>query len=183
GAKGQVWNVATGELVTALEHNAVVRYAAFSPDGRYVVTAGLDHTARIWNAATGEPVGVPLRPTGQVGHLSFSPDGRLVATASSYDCRLRLWDVATGEPVTPVLQHPDTVWHASFSPDGHQVLTACGDGTARLWDVPFEKRPLADLQLLAQVLAGVRMRAPGTFVPLEAAPFRSAWATLAAQYP
>ena len=178
GDRGQVWNVATGERVTTLEHNAAVSYAAFSPDGRAVVTAGLDHTARIWNAATGEPVGVPLRPTGQVEHLSFSPGGRLLATASAYDGRLQLWDAATGEPVTPALQHPDTVWHASFSPGGRRVLTACGDGAARLWDVPFEERPLAELRPLAEVLAGVRMRAPGTFVPLEPAQFHRDWMRL-----
>jgi hypothetical protein len=58
------------------------------------------------------------------------------------------------------------------------VLTACGDGTARLWAAPFEERPLAELRPLAEVLVGVRMRTPGTFVPLELDQFHRDWASL-----
>ena len=35
--------------------------AAFSPDGKRIVTASSDKTARIWDAATGQPIGEPLR--------------------------------------------------------------------------------------------------------------------------
>ena len=35
--------------------------AAFSPDGKRIVTASLDKTARVWDAATGQPIGEPLK--------------------------------------------------------------------------------------------------------------------------
>ena len=35
--------------------------AAFSPDGKRIVTASEDKTARLWDAATGKPIGEPLR--------------------------------------------------------------------------------------------------------------------------
>ena len=38
-----------------------VNSAAFSPDGRFVVTASEDGTARVWEAATGKAIGEPLR--------------------------------------------------------------------------------------------------------------------------
>src|SRR3972149_222936 len=35
-------------------HRDVIYSASFSPDGRWVVTASGDHTARIWDTATGQ---------------------------------------------------------------------------------------------------------------------------------
>ena len=35
--------------------------AAFSPDGKRIVTASSDKTARIWDAATGKAIGEPLK--------------------------------------------------------------------------------------------------------------------------
>ena len=38
-----------------------VNSAAFSPDGKRIVTASDDKTARIWDAASGKPIGEPLK--------------------------------------------------------------------------------------------------------------------------
>ena len=35
--------------------------AAFSPDGKRIVTASEDKTARMWDAASGKPIGQPLK--------------------------------------------------------------------------------------------------------------------------
>ena len=35
--------------------------AAFSPDGKRIVTASSDKTARVWDAETGKPIGEPLK--------------------------------------------------------------------------------------------------------------------------
>ena len=40
---------------------------AFSPDGHRLATGSDDHTVRLWDAATGQPVGQPL-----TGHTDAS---------------------------------------------------------------------------------------------------------------
>ena len=69
--------------------------AQFSPDGQRVVTASEDNTARLWDAASGKPIGEPMKHEDAVISAQFSPDGQRVVTASGgYDgaavgCRQR----------------------------------------------------------------------------------------------
>ena len=121
------------EVAPPLRHDGGICRAAFSPNGARVVTASLDSTARVWDAATGAPIGKPLRHDGGVRSAAFSPNGARVVTAS-LDSTARVWDAATGAPIGNPLQHEDTVWSAVFSPDGARVVTASADKTARVWD-------------------------------------------------
>ena len=144
---GALWRLAPGDIPADIRramyaetahgigamHDDVVQRAAFSPDGRRIVTASFDRTARVWDAATGAAVGAPLRHEDRVLHAAFSPDGRSIVTASD-DRTARVWDAATGAAVGAPLRHEDAVLHAAFSPDGRRIVTASEDRTARVWD-------------------------------------------------
>ena len=57
---------------------------------------------RLWDAATGQPVGAPLTGhTDWVDSVAFSPDGHRLATGG--DTTVRLWNADTGQPVGPPL--------------------------------------------------------------------------------
>ena len=116
-------------------HDSFVLSAAFSPDGKRIVTASWDKTARIWDAATGQPIGQPLKGhDGPVNSAAFSPDGKRIVTASA-DNAARVWDSATGQPIgEPLKGHEGAVLSAAFSPDGKRIVTASVDKTARVWD-------------------------------------------------
>ena len=65
-----------------LVHDGAVRAVVFSPDGTRVATASDDKTARLWDAATGQPLGQPMKHGNPVCGVAFSPDGTKLATAS-----------------------------------------------------------------------------------------------------
>jgi WD40 repeat protein/serine/threonine protein kinase len=118
--------------------------AQFSPDGRRVVTASRDGTARVWDVATGAPLTPPMEHSSLVWKASFSSDGRYVLTQSGGtgggNEEAQVWDAATGRPVSPPLPHTGWLKQAIFSPDGRRVATATlhrsrVGGEARVWEV------------------------------------------------
>ena len=135
-------------LTSPLVHQDKVWSAVFSPDGTRVVTASLDKTARIWDAARGKPLTSPMVHE-EVGRAVFSPDGMRVVTAGS-DGTARVWDAATGLPLTRPLEHQLGVRSIAFSPDGTRIVTASEDQTARVWDVPLDTGPLDKWSAVAE---------------------------------
>jgi WD40 repeat protein/serine/threonine protein kinase len=116
-----------------LQHGGAVNYVEFSPDGRWVVTASSDRTARLWDARTSQPIGGSLLHSNAVRYAHFSPDGQRLLTVADNDAAL-IWDTATGNPIGQPLRHEKQVRSAQFSPDGRWIVTTSDDRTARLWD-------------------------------------------------
>lgn len=124
---------ADSSLAMFIRLGGSIRAANFSPDGRRVVTASKDGTARVWCSRTGLPVGEPLQHQAEVMWAQFSADGKRIVTAS-LDKTARVWVAETGLAKTPLLDHEGGVLYAAFSPDGRKVVTASLDKTVRLWD-------------------------------------------------
>ncbi|GAA4603379.1 hypothetical protein GCM10023195_11140 [Actinoallomurus liliacearum] len=114
-------------------HTDEVNSVAFSPDGKTLATGSVDHTARLWDVATGRTTAT-LSHTDSVESVAFSPDGKTLATGS-WDGTVRLWDVATGHTTATLTGHTGGVESVAFSPDGKTLATGSHDDTVRLWDV------------------------------------------------
>ncbi|MDB5310119.1 MAG: repeat-containing protein [Gemmataceae bacterium] len=64
---------------------------AISPDGRYVlISGGPDRSARVWDVATGKPLGPPPGWGGGARPVAFSPDGRWLTVGDVYG-RITIW--------------------------------------------------------------------------------------------
>ena len=87
---------------------------AFSGDGKRVVTASRDNTARIWDAESGKEIAVLKGHTGFVWSAAFSGDGKRVVTAS-FDSTARIWDAESGKEIAVLKGHAGTVSDARRS--------------------------------------------------------------------
>ena len=116
-------------------HTDWVHGAAFSLDGKYIVSGSDDRTLIVWDAKTGDLGLGPLKiHTNPVYCVAWSPDGRRIASGS-YDKTVVVWDSATGQVVAgPFKGHSDAIESVSFSPNGKQIASGSQDNTIRVWD-------------------------------------------------
>lgn len=124
-------------------HEWAVLSAEFSDEGRFVITASEDNTARIWDAETGEELSVLAGHTARVTSVAFAPgENPLRAITASQDSTVKLWDTKENKEILTLDGHTREVTSATFSPDGKYVLTASEDGRAILWlTTPWQSDP------------------------------------------
>jgi hypothetical protein len=114
----RIWDIASGDVITALRgHAGAVTSASFSPDGKRVLTSSTDRTARLWDVSTGRVIDVLAGHTGTVNDAAFSPDGALAVTGGG-DKTARVWDLGTGKLITAPIQFTAVVSTVAFLDTG-----------------------------------------------------------------
>jgi len=125
-----------------------VEHAAFSPDGRVLVTS---HRA---NSQSGTPsalvnwdneISLPIRVVRDVPPclLVISPDSRLLAgfeietnvSGQKPTDTIHIWDLNTGQELFTLQPQDARATAIAFSPDSKQLLTGFDRGTFAIWDV------------------------------------------------
>jgi WD40 repeat protein len=143
----RVWRIADGNEILRASHGQRVSNVAFSPDGKYLASAGgFDGTAKLWELAGGNEV-LSIAQKEQLDVLSFSPDSQLLLTASGYnltdyfggrspEAGVSVWSV-TGRKQVGHLSHPGSVTAIRFFSGSARLATAGQDGTVRVWAGPL----------------------------------------------
>jgi WD40 repeat protein len=119
-------------LVLPVGHTSSVSSAVYSPDGKYIVTASWDNTAKIWQAADGRLLHELKGHTASLTSACFSKNGKFIITTSK-DNSARVWETASGNFLYELKGHKEWVISACFSPDGKYIVTASSDSTAKIW--------------------------------------------------
>src|SRR5262249_25161890 len=136
----QLWDTATGNKLrpftpaTSPQWGSVTS-AAFSPDGRNLLTATRDdRLIRLWEIATGKQRQQFTGHEADVGCLVLCPDGKTLPSAGA-DGAVRLWEVMTGKERRRFRGHQGPVTALAWSADGKTLTSGSRDTTVLVWDV------------------------------------------------
>jgi WD40 repeat protein len=129
----QVWEATWPGIVARARHEEVVTAVAFGPgETPFVVTAGADRKARVWQFNGLRAFEKDLEHYGAVLAAAVRPDGALLATAGEFE-GIQLWNLRA--PEQPPRTIPGTqVRHLVFTHDGKHLLAGSGDGFVHVCD-------------------------------------------------
>ncbi len=133
----RLWKLPAGGEPLSFKHDEEIRSARFDPSGDRVITCGADGAVRVWNSATGQPVGQPLKADAltsemSVGDAAFSPDGALIAASAGPF--VFLWKADGSILRKTPLECGARVLCMRFSPDGGRLLAGTDDGRLQIWN-------------------------------------------------
>jgi WD40 repeat protein/transcriptional regulator with XRE-family HTH domain len=128
-----LWDIASGQLIQVFSGIRGGGSVAFSPDGKYMVTASFDDkNAQLWDVATGESLRT-FQGDGEVIRVAYSPNGEYLLTGS-VNFTARLWNPTTGEEIK-TLTISSGIESLAFSPDSTSVAFGTSTGEAQIWSI------------------------------------------------
>lgn len=140
-----MWEVTTGKEVVRISDDRGVWSAAFSPDGKFIVSTGCDTfdenlcgkgIITVWGASSGQRIAHTVHD-GPISSIAFSPDGKYIVSGG-YDKTARIWDTSTGKEIAR-MTYDGIVISVAFSPDGKYVASGDVSGIAVVWDATSGK--------------------------------------------
>jgi WD40 repeat protein len=130
---------ASGDVIRLRGHTSAVGAIAFSGDGKWLASAGVeDRQLRLWALNADPPSSFAIAAPPFLCDLAFSPDDKRLAGISRD--AVKLWDVATRHEVMTLRGAPQRHWDPAynprvlFSPDGKRLVGTNWDESISLWD-------------------------------------------------
>jgi hypothetical protein len=135
-------------------HAGEVLACTFSPEGKFVLSAGWDGYVRLWETGQGTQVCELKAGSKPLSACAVSPDGKRWL-AGSMDGLLIQWDAMTQKQVSLILAHTPPISALVHPADGLTLATTSWDRQIVLWDLSRERSGRA-LQGHSDIVAGGR---------------------------
>jgi len=149
GAETVLWETATGRRLATLastsrDREEPIRTVAFTPDGQWLIAAGISAEIEIWELTTPRRIHSTASHMGEITSLAISPDGRTLATGNQVGV-IKLWRLQAPErryrsrwetrELLTLTEHQGAISHLRFSrsPDGDMLGSSDNAGVVRLW--------------------------------------------------
>ncbi|RXK35253.1 ribosome assembly protein 4 [Tremella mesenterica] len=110
-------------------HQKQVNHVVFSPDGRWIASAGFDNSVKLWEGRTGKFVSSLRGHVAAVYRVAWSADSRMLVSASK-DSTLKIWDLKTYKIRQDLSGHTDEVYCVDFVSD--KVVSGGRDKTVKM---------------------------------------------------
>lgn len=127
------------QLKILLGHSAWIDHFAVSPDEKFLATASVDNTVKIWDFRSKKEVLTLKSPKNKsFTQVAFSPDSKQIATGDEWGDIL-LWDVNTGVLIDSFTKFG---WHVSslaFSNNGKYLASTGRDSLVYAWEIKTGK--------------------------------------------
>jgi WD40 repeat protein len=120
-------------LPSGVGHEGTIRDLAFSPDGKFVASAGHDDSVFLWQTLTVKPVQVLRAHSDGIWSVCYSQDGQSLMTGGG-DSRINVWDTNTYQRRNSLMRHQSNVQSLALSHDGKLFASAGGfDESVVVW--------------------------------------------------
>lgn len=123
-------------------HRGTVSGAAYTEDGRQIVSTGADGTMKLWDAGNYRVVRTIELDDGPATALALSGRHALTGHANG---KVVLWDIDKAEKIATVHRNEANIWSVAFTGDPNRFATASHDWKVTLWDARQPSAPLAVL--------------------------------------
>jgi WD40 repeat protein len=128
-----LWDAQTRRKITTIDYPSIIWTAAFSPDGRWLVTTHGDGAIRVWDVIERQRTVGFSDHDGAVRAVGWAPDGKYLASAGE-DRVVMIWNSETGRRETLLAGHTTRVTGLAFAADGQTLASVDREGTIIIWD-------------------------------------------------
>ena len=146
----KIWETKTGRLIRTIEaHADQITSVSFSNNGKYLLTTGHDHKARVWDVQSGKVYyDVYFSASNWIEDGAFSKDDRTIVLTS--DMVMERHDLQNKKLIKTIFDSSlltkrsnasftERFLSCKFSSDGKKAVTTNADSSVRMWNLETGK--------------------------------------------